>query len=334
MSEGECLGTPGNVLQESLMLNPLLHRAFRKIVERPFLAISERMWKSMPESWATAGPVRRYFDLVHWVVRRRSSRSQYHATFFLRNRPELALISALAQEKIENSTLRLVVLACSNGAEVYSILWALRSFLPDLKVKVQAVDIAESIVRIAKFGKYSLTKAELMDTPIFERLSDYEIQQLFDRNGDEVTIKPWIKGGIEWRVADASDPGLAEALGPQDIVIANRFLCHMTPPEAERCLRNLSHLVTSGGYLFVSGIDLSIRTKVARELGWKPVLESMQEIHNGDSSIREGWPLYYWGLEPFTKTRRDWQIRYASVFQIGSPSAALEPMQISEDPIA
>jgi hypothetical protein len=52
-------------------------------------------------------------------------------------------------------------------------------------------------------------------------------------------------------------------------------------------------------------------------MGWKPVTDLLREIHEGDSSLRMGWPLEYWGLEPFCDDRRDWRIRYASVFQIG-----------------
>jgi len=37
----------------------------------------------------------------------------------------------------------------------------------------------------------------------------------------------------------------------------------------------------------------------------------------GASSIRLGWPLNDWGLEPFDERRKDWQIRYFTVFQIG-----------------
>src|SRR4029077_3589357 len=116
--------------------------------------------------------------------------------------------------------------------------------------------------------------------------------------------------------ADASEPGLVDALGPQDIVVANRFLCHMVPAAAEKCLRNIARLVKPGGYLFVSGIDLDLRTRVAQSMGWKPVADLMREIHEGDASIRSGWPTEYWGLEPFCDKRPDWKIRYASVFQI------------------
>ena len=45
--------------------------------------------------------------------------------------------------------------------------------------------------------------------------------------------------------------------------MANNFLCHMDASVAVRCLRNIARFVRPDGYLFVSGIDLDIRTKVA-----------------------------------------------------------------------
>jgi hypothetical protein len=106
-------------------------------------------------------------------------------------------------------------------------------------------------------------------------------------------------------------------LGRQDMVIANRFLCHMAPPEAETCLRNIAHLVNPGGYLFVSGVDLDLRTRLASELGWTPVPYLLEEIHDGDPSVRRDWPWKYWGLEPLDAKRPDWRVRYASVFRLG-----------------
>ena len=245
--------------------------AFRKCLLTPLLSVSERVWNRLPSSFAATSPMRRYGTFVHALVRLRSRRAQYHATFFLRNRPELRLISALLNRKVEGRiSSRLTVLACSNGAEVYSILWTVRSARPDVEVTTQAVDISKSILEIAERGRYSLTEPELMNTPMFERLTEEEIDAMFDRDKEQVTVKPWIREGINWRVADASDPELVKLLGPQDIVVANRFLCHMDPIDAERCLRNIATLVAPGGYLFVSGIDLGIRTKVAIELGWAP----------------------------------------------------------------
>ena len=87
------------------------------------------------------------------------------------------------------------------------------------------------------------------------------------------------------------------------------------------CVRNIARLVKPGGYLFVSGVDLDVRTRVARGMGWKPVMDLMREIHEGDPSLRVRWPVDYTGLEPFCDVRPDWKIRYASVFQIGETGA-------------
>jgi SAM-dependent methyltransferase len=283
-----------------------------------FWLVNEWAWNRLPSCLQTARPVCSYGAFLHSLVERRSARRQYHGTFFLRNRPELKLIRALSTLRARESTLRISVLACSNGAEVYSILWTIRSARPDLKVIVQASDISSGILEIAQKGVYSLNTQELMDSPIFERLTEAEMQAMFDWEDDQVRIKSWIKEGISWLVADAADPELPKRCGLQDIVIANRFLCHMAPSDAERCLRNIAHLVTPGGYLFVSGIDLDVRTKVALELGWTPVLDLLEEIHNGDRSLRRDWPWKYWGLEPFTRKRNNWSVRYASVFQLSN----------------
>ena len=45
---------------------------------------------------------------------------KYFGTFFLRNRPALELMCRLARQKAQGSTLRIAVLGCSIGAEVYS----------------------------------------------------------------------------------------------------------------------------------------------------------------------------------------------------------------------
>ena len=139
---------------------------------------------------------------------------------------------------------------------------------------------------------------------------------LFDQDAENIAVKSWIKQGITWNVGDAGDAGLPAALGSQDMVIANNFLCHMDSVEAERCLRNIVRLVAPQGYLFVSGVDLDVKTKVASELKWQPVEEQLEEIHEGDPCMREYWPFHYGGLEPIDKNRPDWKARYAATFRI------------------
>ena len=130
-------------------------------------------------------------------------------------------------------------------------------------------------------------------------------------------IKPWIKKDIKWFLGDACDPDLHNYFTPQDIVVANNFLCHMSPVKSEVCLRNISRIVKPSGYIFVSGIDLNVRTKVAKELQWIPVRDSIKDIHEGDPILRRDWPFKWWGLEPINqKHKPDWKIRYTSVFKV------------------
>jgi chemotaxis methyl-accepting protein methylase len=292
---------------------------------------------------------------LHGMVQRFADRRQSFGTFFLRNRPELQLMCRLLGPRAPDCEASVAVLACSKGAEVYSIVWAIRSARTDLKVRLHALDISEEILNFAAGGVYSLAEADTPKpnngegmaasgdvnwntsrdqvAPIFERMTAAEMNSMFDVQWNEANVKPWLKEGIHWLRGDAFDLQLVSTLGLQDIVVANRFLCHMQPAAAEKCLRNIAHLVKPGGYLFVSGIDLDVRAKVAQAMGWKPVTELIREIHDGDVSIRRGWPLEYWGLEPLDDRRPDWQIRYASVFQIGEESCKSDELANLERPV-
>jgi SAM-dependent methyltransferase len=228
----------------------------------------------------------------------------------------------LADQKANGANLRVAVLACSIGAEVYSILRTIRSARPDLKVLLDAVDISQEILSFAEKGIYAPNTSQFVGSSIFERLTEDEMVEMFDWEEDEAKVKLWLREGITWQLGDAADPELINILGPQDMVVASNFLCHMAPADAERCLGNIAQLVSPGGYLFVSGVDLDLRTKVAVELGWEPVPELIAEIHNGDPSVRADWPWQWWGLEPLNRRRHDWQIRYATAFRIVRPHAS------------
>jgi SAM-dependent methyltransferase len=131
-----------------------------------------------------------------------------------------------------------------------------------------------------------------------------------------VKVKSWIKEGIEWHLGDAGQSGIVDGLGPQDFVVANNLLCHMDAAVAERYLRNIARLVRPHGYLFVSGIELDIRTRVAKDLGWRPLQELPEEIHSGDPRMGRDWSWNYSSLGLLNKKRRDWRLRYASAFEL------------------
>ena len=266
--------------------------------------------------------MRSYGAFLHMLVRIQRVRAQAFSTFFLRNRPQLEVIRRLLERKTTGATIRVAVLGCSTGAEAYSVAWRIRSARPDLKLILHAVDISRQAVEFAECGVYSVAASQLAGTRVVERMTAAEIEELFERDGDIVSVKSSIKEGINWHVGDVGEPEVLVALGPQDIVVANNFLCHMDPPEAERCLRNIARLVRPHGHLFVSGIDLDVRTKLACDLGWRPLEELLEEIHEADAGMRSEWPFHYGGVEPLNKRRRDWRMRYAAAFQLGSISTS------------
>src|SRR5258708_29171110 len=257
-------------------------RFLRKYLGRPYLRMNIWIWKHLPAFLAFWRPVRRYGCHLQSLIQPRDTRRQSVGTFFFRNRPELELLIRLLDKKLQNSTVKVAVLACSKGAEVYSISYAIRCARTDLKVRLCALDISEDILEFAEAGLYSLSHdgsgapsrslalggdvatSTSRDQPssLFERMSSGEMKAMFDREGDQVRVKPRFREGITWLLGDAGDPGLIDALGLQDIVVANRFLCHMYPKQAEECLRNIARLVKPSGYLFVSGGHLSVRSKV------------------------------------------------------------------------
>jgi len=294
---------------------------FGKSPFNAYLRVSQRLWDALPSFVTASRPVAFYGAVLHRVSCRQGSRAQAFSTCFLRNRPELELIRRLVGRRDKGDELRVTVLGCSTGAEAYSLAWRIRSARPDVKVMLYAMDISKEAVEVAKSGIYSLSASKLSSTRICDGMSAAEIDELFQSDGDSLSVRSWIREGIDWRVGDAGDAEVVDALEPQDMVVANNFLCHMDPAAAERCLRNIARLVKPGGYLFVSGIDLDVRTKVASDLGWMPVEELREEIHEGDPYLKRYWPSQYAGLEPLDKRRLDWRTRYAAVFQVVSTTS-------------
>jgi chemotaxis methyl-accepting protein methylase len=308
----------------SAVSHPILAKAVRLQVlgKSPaafYLRLNKRIWERLPSGVRNLYPVRSYGAWLHNLVCLRAERQQFFGTFFLRNRPALELMGRLAGQKPGSSTLRIAVLGCSIGAEVYSILWSIRSLRPDVKVLLNAVDISKEILNFAEEGIYAPDTSQMVNASIFERLTETEKAEMFDWKGDQAKVKSWLREGITWHLGDAADPELINALGAQDMVVASNFLCHMAPADAEKCLGNIARLVSPGGYLFVSGVNLEVRTKVAVDLGWEPVPELIAEIHNGDPSVRADWPWEWWGLEPLNRRMQDWQTHYAAVFRIADP---------------
>jgi SAM-dependent methyltransferase len=308
-----------NLMVQSVIVDLMKSRVVGKLVVGAFLWPNQKLWSMLPSTVTRLRPMRAYGNFLHALARLRPVRMSHFYTFFFRNRPLLELARRLSDQKGEGSNLTITVLGCSIGAEVYSLLWTIRSRRPDLKVVVNAVDLSKEALEFARTGDYSSQLSLFTDAAVLAPVSMKEMSELFDTGFDQLTIKPWLKECIIWRVGDAADPRLLNQLGAQDMVLANNLLCHMYPVDAESCLRNIVMLVKPGGHLFISGIDLDVRAQIAQAVGLEPVLDLVEEIHNGDATLIKDWPFKYWGLEPFSTRPPDWRIRYSSAFRVKVP---------------
>jgi hypothetical protein len=271
----------------------------------------EVVWNALGRPTQSWRPVRATAELMY----RRACRTQDREgdstyTRFFRNLPQLQVLRDVVLEMDCCASLKIASLGCSSGAELYSALWMIRTARSDLSITALGIDISGISIQKAVAGIYQLGTMEV------EGITHNENDRLFARRGDVLSVQDWLREDTTWHVANACSATLLDEFGPQDVVLANNFLCHMSDDCAEACLRNIVKLVVPNGYLFLWGIDLDVKTRVARAIGLIPVTARIKEIYNADRAAREAWPLKYWGIEPMETGRSDWKTRYATVFRL------------------
>ena len=289
----------------------LTRERLRRALKHYLVRVLEELWKLITSSGAPH-QVRVFAGRVmHRLICRYQEKQMSLYTRFFRNPPQLEALAQLALLWKSRSTLLLAVLGCSTGAEAYSAVWVLRSARPDLRVVCVGLDTSEPAILAARRGIYANDSTEL------KGVSEEQLELMFDRQDGFYSVKETLREGVSFLVGDACDKRLVETLGLQDIVMGNNFLIHLPDRAAEACLHNLDKLVAPGGALAVWGVDLDIKTRAVNSLKLKPFPYpvSIQNIYEADERALAVWPLKWWGLEPLDKARRDWIIRYCTVFR-------------------
>lgn len=273
-----------------------------------FLWVNKFLWLLFPNSFHQSRPGLAWGRFIFFLVNLKNDHIQLTTTYFLRNRAELAQFGQIISEM--PGPLNIAVIGCSEGAEVYSIIMTANKAMPELKINIEAFDINESALNIAKRSRYP------SDSRLFKYVHHDEISESFISDNDWLIVKPEFREKVNWNLGDPTQEPLLSSIPKHDILFINRLLFHMSPEEAERCLSAAANLVRPGGYLFVSGVDLDLRTRLARAGKWRPITDHIEEIHAGDETMTLDWPFERWGLEPIDKNHRDWPLRYCSIFQI------------------
>ena len=304
----------------------MLQRAWARLkwIGRILLSISTRteasksypdkaiamLWNGLPEAVRSWTVTQAFGRFIHQRARRVQPRGGGNYTRFFRNLPLLELLRDLALAMARGVPVKIVVLGCSTGAELYSLVWMIRTARPEQEIQALGIDISWACLEAAANGVYPLQATEVAG------ISEASYERLFTRQEDTLIIQQWLREGVTWRVGDACSSDLAAQFGLQDIVLANNFLFQMSPERAEACLRNIARLVSPNGYLCISGVDLDVRSRAVRELGLIPVTARLEDIHAGEQGMLTAWPLLFWGLEPMNRRRQDWPACYTTVFRL------------------
>lgn len=274
------------------------------------LSLNKSLWKKTSNDFHHTRLGLTWGRMIFALVLLRGGRNQLTTTYFFRNRTELRMLTEIVESLAKNQEVKITIIGCSSGAEVYSIINTLQKNIPSLRFEMRAYDIDEPTLEKAKIGIYPAGSREL------SKCSQEEITEIFNKDGESFKVKDQYTKIVHWELNDPTREPVISSIPKQDLVIANRLLFHMSKNEQRRAMRAISSMVRSGGYISVVGADLDVRTQIAEELEWKPLINYIEDVHAGDETMTCDWPFKYWGLEPIDKKYKKWELRYCSFFQV------------------
>lgn len=240
-------------------------------------------------------------------------------TRFYRNPHQFDALLGPVLDFLEPETLgrplRIVVLACSTGAEPYSIASALVNGRPDVPFEMLASDINADNVNVCQQGDYSeeeIFSNELLPDSFVERTFE-KLQSAGGQNS--YVVRSEVREKITFETLDALDPDITGKTGKADILFLQNVLFNLTPDVSAPLFANALKVLADRAVVFLDGVDINQRPVLTAEAGLKPLDYEIETIHKEVWRIRkDGWPGLYWGIEPYWPYRKDALQRYATIY--------------------
>ncbi len=264
-----------------------------------------------------------YARLAHRRVLSSGRRSQSHIyTSFHRSPHQLEALTSHVIPFIGRGmpprTLSINVVACSTGAEPYTVTSELIAKFPELDFNVCASDLHEDTIARAKAAQY--TSAEVF---LNEDIPDEFVVRTFDRAGEDHIIKPEIREKVSFTCADLLDPSLATQFEAADIVFAQNVLFHLGPADAVTAFDHILGLLKDRSALFIDGMELDMKERMTAKAGLAPLAYKCREIYSyARRHVPARWWRYCYGAEPYLVFRGGRQRRYSTIFLRGAESQA------------
>lgn len=258
-----------------------------------------------------------YGTYKHQRLLRTCERVDNHTyTCFLRAPAQLRaltgpVLSFLGNPQDEGRKLELLMFACSNGAEVYTIASWLMTRVPQLDFRITASDLHQEMIDRCEAADYSAAEALHSDY-----ITNEFVESTFDRRGDRYVVKPNIRQRVRFTQANLLDAkALDEQFQPADIVTAQNVLFHLAPDDTRRAFGNIVRFLARRSALFVEGMDQDLRVELTRAHHLRPLDYDLRRIYS-ETRVHTppDWWNYYWGSEPYFPFRADKQRRYGTIF--------------------
>ena len=256
----------------------------------------------------------------HRQLLRHCDRTQSHTyTCFLRGPAQLRALAGPVMDFLDNperkgERLEILLMACSIGAEAYTIASWLTTQVPGLDFHITASDLHQEMVDRAREGSYSENEAlhSKYITPEF-------IAATFERAGDRYVVRDALRKKVTFHQANLLDgEQLRHLFAPAPIVIAQNVLFHLAPDDATNAFSNLVGLLAPRAVLLVEGMELDLRARLTKRHGLVPLDHDIRRIYE-ETRVHTppDWWNYYWGTEPYSPLRQEANRYFGTIFLKG-----------------
>ncbi|MFK8068484.1 MAG: protein-glutamate O-methyltransferase CheR [Gammaproteobacteria bacterium] len=176
-------------------------------------------------------------------------------TLWFRDKHPFEILRDVILPELSSSSahqLRIWSAASSTGQEAYSISITINEFLQKKSgslpknVEIVATDISQNALQHAKEGIYDPYE-------VTRGLSENHQRQYFDREGQQLRLKPEIKQSVRFQQLNLLES--YSGLGNFDVIFCRNVLIYFSDKIKSEILSRMAKALKPGGYLFLGGSE-------------------------------------------------------------------------------
>ena len=169
-------------------------------------------------------------------------------TWFFRDAAAFATLATIAGtewlRKGSSATLRMLSLPCASGEEPYSMAMALLDAgVPPDRFRIDAVDVSERLLSIARKGMFSRTSFREADLEFRDRY--------FEPASEAYRISDAVRRQVSFHRGNLVAPSSLPKTGPWQVIFCRHLLIYFDGESRERAADTLGRVIAPHGWLFV-----------------------------------------------------------------------------------